>query len=152
MTAQITTKKLMVDCLSTHVPGNPYRLHTEFRITAETNFADSYTVLLTVAFKVIDRNEDVVKGEVVVVQKWVDATLMQQSSERIDQMNFVAIPSYLLLYARPLIERLLASVGFPGYPIPAQDFQAFLQAEKRKQPPVPKPLQISNERRPECAA
>jgi preprotein translocase subunit SecB len=152
MTAQIATKKLMVDCLSTHVPGGAYRLHTDFRITAETNFADSYTVLLTVAFRVIKGDKDQVKGEVVVAQKWVDSNLFQLPPERIDQMNYVAIPAYLLLFARPLIERLLTSIDYPGYPIPAQDFRAFLRAEKKKQPPVPQPVQVIKARNSECAA
>lgn len=152
MTAQIITKKLLVDCLSTHVTGRSYRLHTKFRITAETNFTDSYVVLLSVAFQVFDGNDEAVKGEVVLAQKWKDDTLMQKPSERIDQMNFVAIPAHLLLYARPLIERLLGSVGFPGYPIPAQDFSAFMRAERKKQPPVPQPIQITKERDAECAA
>lgn len=146
------TKKLLVDCLSTHVAGRRYELHTDFQILAETNYIDSYTVLLSTSFRVIAGGQDQVVGEVVIAGKWEDKNLLRLPSEQIDQINFILVPNHLLLYTRPLIERLLGSVGFPAYPIPGQDFGAFMKLEKQKQPPIPKPIVDAQERIKECAA
>ncbi|MBU2736063.1 hypothetical protein HAQ00_10090 [Acidithiobacillus caldus ATCC 51756] len=147
------TKKLLVDCLSTHIAGRRYELRTDFQILAETNFFDAYTVLLSTRFRVIADGQDQVIGEVVTAGKWVDQNLLQLPAERIDQVNFVVVPSHLLLYTRPLVERLLSSVGYPGYPIPGQDFRVFMEQEKRKRPPIPRPIVgARQERGSECAA
>lgn len=147
------TKKLIVDCLSTHVVGRRYELRTDFQILAETNFVDTYTVLLSTRFRVFAGGEDQVIGEVVTAGKWIEQNLLQLPAERIDQINFVVVPNHLLLYTRPLIERLLGSVGYPGYPIPGQDFGVFMEQEKRKRPPIPRPIVGTRQvRGDECAA
>jgi len=150
-TRTIATKKLLVNLAEPYRPGRRYNLHTDFSNNGTTDFQSSYTVILTTYFKVQSEGQIKAYGEIEVAGYWTDDQLLSRTAQWIDRINLVEIPMQLFLYTRPLMDKLLCSIGYPGFPLPAPNFPAMLQIELSKKKLVPDPINFNEARDSVCA-